>query len=180
MLFLARLDEKKGLDVLLEAFAEIRREHEDSVLMIAGSGPPAFVAELHQQAQTLGVADDIIWAGFLSGSQKSAAFSAATIYVLPSYSENFGIAAAEALGFGIPTVLSDQVAIARDAAKAGAALVVRPEPMEIALAVKQLLGNSPMREELGRNGKLFAERSYSLERISEQLVSEYRKILNLS
>jgi len=180
VLFLARLDEKKGLDVLLQAFVDIRREHGDAVLMLAGSGPGSFVAKLHQQAQRLGVADDVIWTGFLSGPLKSAVFSAATIYVLPSYSENFGIAAAEALAFGVPTVLSDQVAIAQDAAAAKAAVVVRPEPMEIARAINQLLNNLSAREELGRNGKRFAEDSYSMEHISQQLVSEYRRILNLS
>lgn len=180
ILFLARLDKKKGLDVLIRAFAEVKCEQNDAILMIAGSGAGAFVADLHRQAERLGVADDIIWTGFLSGSQKVAAFSAATIYVLPSYSENFGIAAAEALAFGVPTVLSDQVAIARDAAAANAAVVARPDAMEIAAAIRQLLKDSGRREELGRNAKLFAEGSYSMEQISAQLVSEYRKILKLS
>jgi glycosyltransferase involved in cell wall biosynthesis len=180
VLFLARLDEKKGLDLLLQAFADVRQEHGDSVLVIAGDGQQQFVERLHRQAEDLGIANDIIWTGFLSGPQKTAAFSAAQVYVLPSYSENFGIAAAEALTFGVPTVLSDQVAIAGDAAAAGASVMVRPDAMEIARAIKQLLKDPPARETLSRNGKQFAQRSFSTERVSEQLVSEYRKILNLN
>lgn len=180
VLFLARLDEKKGLDLLLQAFADVKREHGDSVLVIAGDGPRQFVERLHRQAGDLGIANDTIWTGFLSGPQKAAAFSAAQVYVLPSYSENFGIAAAEALTFGVPTVLSDQVAIAADAAAAGASIMVRPDAMEIARAIKQLLKDPSARETLGRNGKQFAQRSFSTERVSEQLVSEYRKILNLN
>jgi glycosyltransferase involved in cell wall biosynthesis len=180
VLFLARLDEKKGLDLLLQAFADVRHEHGDSVLVIAGDGQRQFVERLHRQAEDLGIANDIIWTGFLSGPQKAAAFSAAQVYVLPSYSENFGIAAAEALTFGVPTVLSDQVAIAGDAAAAGASIMVRPNATEIARAIKQLLKDPPARETLSRNGKQFAQRSFSTERVSEQLVSEYRKILNLN
>ena len=178
VLFLARLDEKKGLEVLLKAFAEVKSEHRDSVLVVAGNGQRKFVEQLHRQAEDLGIAEDIIWTGFLSGSEKVAAFSAATVYVLPSYSENFGIAAAEAMASGVPTILSDQVAIAHEAAAAEAAVVVRPESTEIARAIKELLENSSRRDELGRNGKLFAQRSFSPQRVSEQLVSEYRKILN--
>ena len=178
VLFLARLDEKKGLEVLLKAFAEVKSEHRDSVLVVAGNGQRKFVEQLHRQAEDLGIAEDIIWTGFLSGSEKVAAFSTATVYVLPSHSENFGIAAAEAMASGVPTILSDQVAIAQEAAAAEAAVVVRPESTGIARAIKELLENSSRRDELGRNGKVFAERSFSPQRVSEQLVSEYRKILN--
>jgi glycosyltransferase involved in cell wall biosynthesis len=178
VLFLARLDEKKGLDLLLRAFAELKREHADSALVIAGTGRPEFVDALHDQANSLGIADDIIWTGFLNGADKASAFSAATVFVLPSYSENFGIAAAEALAAGVPTLLSDQVAIARDAENADAAVVVCPEAAAFAAAMKQLLGNPSRREELARNAKLFARHAFSSERVSELLVSEYHKILN--
>ena len=94
--------------------------------------------------------------------------------MLPSYSENFGIAAAEALAFGIPSVLSNQVAIAREPA----AIVVSPDAGEIACGIKILLADPAKREELSRNARVFAEREFSPERISEQLVSEYRKILS--
>jgi glycosyltransferase involved in cell wall biosynthesis len=178
VLFLARLDRKKGVDVLLQSFPEIKRKHADAVLVIAGSGQQIFGDELRRQAQSLEIANEIIWPGFLSGGEKAAALAAATIYVLPSYSENFGIAAAEALAAGVPTVLSDQVAISQEAAAANAAMVVRPEPAEIARAIGELLDNSSTREELRRNAKLFAQRAFSPERVSEQLVAEYRKILN--
>lgn len=180
VLFLARLDAKKGLDLLLRAFADVKREKQDAALVVAGSGQTSFVSGLHRQANDLGIADEIVWAGFLSGPKKAAAFSAATVYVLPSYSENFGIAAAEALMAGVPSVLTDGVAIGPEARIANAAVVVRPEELEIAAAIKQLLDDPVKREELGRNGKGFARRSFSPEHISEQLVEEYRKILNLS
>ena len=177
VLFLARLDEKKGLDLLLEAFASVKRHQPDSFLVIAGDGRARFVHALHQQADRLGIAEDILWTGFLGESEKAAALSAATIYVLPSYSENFGIAAAEALASGVPTLLSDQVAIARDAANANAALVVPARVPELAAAIVQLLSDARLREELGKNAKLAAERLFSPERVSDLLVSEYRRIL---
>ena len=177
VLFLARLDEKKGLDLLLEAFASAKQEHPDSLLVIAGDGRARFVNGLHQQAERYGIAEHVLWTGFLGESEKAAAFSAATIYVLPSYSENFGIAAAEALASGVPTLLSDQVAIARDAANAKAAFVVPARVPELTRAIGQLLSDPKVREELGRNGKIAAQRLFSPARASDLLVSEYRRIL---
>ncbi|HWY51316.1 MAG TPA: glycosyltransferase [Chthoniobacterales bacterium] len=177
VLFLARLDEKKGLDLLLEAFASAKQEHPDSLLVIAGDGRARFVRGLHQQAERYGIAEHVLWTGFLGESEKAAAFSAATIYVLPSYSENFGIAAAEALASGVPTLLSDQVAIARDAANAKAAFVVPARVPELTRAIGQLLSDPKVREDLGRNAKLAAQRLFSPARVSDLLVSEYRRIL---
>ncbi len=73
--------------------------------MIAGSGDDRYVASLHQLADELKIADDVLWTGYLGPAEKSAAFAAATVFVLPSYSENFGIVAAEALAAGVPTIL---------------------------------------------------------------------------
>ena len=175
VLFLARLDEKKGLDLLLEAFASVKNP--DAHLVIAGDGRTQFVAALHQKANSLGLSENVTWTGFLNEPQKAAAFSAATIFVLPSYSENFGIAAAEALAAGVPTILSDQVAIAHDVDLAKAAVVVPTRGQDLAAAIARLLSDAKARDELGRNGKLAAQRLFSPERVSDLLVSEYRKIL---
>src|SRR5262249_51989107 len=86
VLFLSRIDQKKGLDLLLPAFAQLRPARSDVALVIAGEGHPAFVGTLRAQAQRLGIANDIYWAGLLNDDEKVEALADADLFVLPSYS----------------------------------------------------------------------------------------------
>jgi glycosyltransferase involved in cell wall biosynthesis len=105
ILFLSRIHAKKGIDLLLPAFARTRSKHPDAVLVIAGDGDRRVVEELQQQSRDLGLSSGIIWAGFLQGERKRNALADADVFVLPSYSENFGIAVVEAMGAGLPVVV---------------------------------------------------------------------------
>jgi glycosyltransferase involved in cell wall biosynthesis len=92
ILFLSRIDAKKGPDLLLPAFAHIRAHYPQVALVLAGSGDAALVARLQQQGARLGLEAEVLWTGFLSGDDKWAALADADLFVLPSYSENFGVA----------------------------------------------------------------------------------------
>ncbi len=153
ILFLSRLDQKKGLDLLLRAFADLRRKAPDAILVIAGGGRDEFIEELKAETRTLGIAEEILWTGFLTGEDKQAAFADAVMYVLPSYSENFGIAVAEAMAAGLPVVVSDQVGIHNDIVEAAAGLVVRCEVGDLTQTMLRLLNDPALRVSLGRNGK---------------------------
>lgn len=123
LLFLSRIHAKKGCDLLLEAYARVAREHADLHLMIAGPDQTGWQGELERQAAALGIADRVSWPGMLRGEQKWGAFRAADAYLLPSHQENFGIAVAEALGCGVPVLISDKVNIWREIAEAQAGFV---------------------------------------------------------
>lgn len=152
ILFLSRIDPKKGLELLLDAFGEIAAEFPTTDLVIAGDGEADYVGSLKRRSAASGVADRVQWPGFVAGEQKAAALAAATIFVLPSHSENFGIAAAEALGAAVPCVLSENVALARTARAADAALVIPCKTDQLAQAMRQLLGDAELRQRLAANG----------------------------
>ena len=135
LLFLSRLDPKKGLDLLLPAFSSVLSQNSRVVLVIAGDGDPVFVASLKQQALQLGLGDSVLWVGFLQGEEKRAALADSDLYVLPSYSENFGVAVVEAMGAGVPVVVSDQVGIHREIANVEAGLVVECNVKSLAVAL---------------------------------------------
>lgn len=124
ILFLSRLHPKKGLDLLIPAFAEVLKSYPESYLLLAGSGDDAYEATLRDLISHLGVADQVRWLGFVTGTEKLEALAAATCFVMPSYSENFGIAAVEALAAGLPTIISDQVPIHETVTQYGAGWVV--------------------------------------------------------
>src|SRR6266446_9161404 len=89
-------------------------------LVLAGSSDSAFVTGLWQEAVWLGIASDVVWTGFLAGEDKRAALADADVFVLPSYSENFGVTVVEAMGAGLPVIISDQVGIHCEVVKANA------------------------------------------------------------
>ena len=113
LLYLSRIHEIKGCDLLLEAFAKSVKRSELH-LIIAGPGEANLVAELKCMSERLGIADKVHWPGMLKNELKLSAFIQAEAFVLFSHHENFGIAVAEALSFGKPVLISDQVNIWRE------------------------------------------------------------------
>ena len=129
-------------------------------------------------ASRLGVQNQITWLGQIEGKEKSDTFAAADVYVLPSQSENFGIALAEALSFGIPCITTPGVAISRAIGDANAGLVVEPEGLAIANALQQVLGDQELRKELRANAWALVKREYSLEVMGARLLELYEGIID--
>jgi glycosyltransferase involved in cell wall biosynthesis len=123
VLFLSRIHQKKGCDVLLDAFAEVAGADEQLSLVIAGPDQRGWAALLQAQAKRLGLDRRVTWPGMVQGDMKWAAFQAAEVFCLPSHSENFGIVVAEALGCGRPVLISNKVNIWREVESDGAAFV---------------------------------------------------------
>lgn len=176
VLCLSRLDPKKNIEGLLRAFAIVRARRQDVALLIVGDGPRPYVNRLKMLAQTLDVSPYTVWLGHVEGARKAAAFAAAHIFALPSLSENFGSAAAEAMLAGLPCVLGQGVAIAKQAELAGASITVTPEPESIAKGVTELLANEPRRDCMGKRARQFARQEYSVQRMTDRLTALYRRI----
>ena len=175
VLFLSRVDPIKGLELLLNGFGKVRATHPDAALVVAGNGDVGFAARLRELARQLGIERDVIWTGFLEGQEKQAAFAAADIFVLPSYSENFGVATVEALARGLPVVVSDQVGIHSEVAEAKAGLVVGCDANEVSDAVVRMLSDDEGRREMSRNAMLLAKK-FSPEVVSEELIGVYQRV----
>jgi glycosyltransferase involved in cell wall biosynthesis len=176
VLFLSRIDSKKGLDLLLHGFAELRATRADVVLIVAGNGDEKFVARLHKQAEELGVQRDVVWAGFVQGEEKRALFAVSDVFILSSYSENFGIAVVEAMASGLPVIVSDQVGIHPDISRAGAGLVISCDAHEIQRALSQIVDSELLRESMSRNARRLA-REFSPEAVTARLLRVYEGII---
>lgn len=116
LLFMARIHEKKGCDLLIDAFASIADRDPRLDLVIAGPDQVGLQAKLQESAAALGISQRVHWPGLLQGDAKWGAYYAAEAFILPSHQENFGIAVAEALACGTPVLISDQVNIWKDIA----------------------------------------------------------------
>ena len=108
---------------------------------------------------------------------KQSALAAAEIFVLPSFSENFGIAAVEAMAAGLTVILGQGVAVAAEVAAAEAGMVVSPEPDSIAQAMRCLLLDERRRLRAGANARALAEEKFSANGMASHLISLYSRLI---
>jgi glycosyltransferase involved in cell wall biosynthesis len=171
LLFLSRIHEKKGCDLLIDAFARVARDRPDLQLVMAGPDQNGWGATLQAQAARLGIADRITWPGMLRDDLKWGAFHAADAYVLPSHQENFGIAVAEALGCGLPVLISDKINIWREIEAGGAGIVERDTIEGCERSLRRWLELSPEHRSAMRESamRLFLQR-FTVEAMARSLL----------
>jgi glycosyltransferase involved in cell wall biosynthesis len=134
---MGRLHPKKGLDILIEAFAASLAQHPEWELVIAGPDQVGQQSALQALAAQLGVAEKITWTGMIGGELKWGALAASDVFVLPSHQENFGIVVAEALACKLPVILSDKVNIWREISSHQAGLVCQDSVASTKAALRQ-------------------------------------------
>lgn len=178
VLFLSRLDYKKGLEFLIPAVAALRAERPDLRLLLVGAGDESYSARVQQLLRAHRALDWTIQTGFLSGADKLAAFAASDIFALPSRNENFGMVIVEAMQAGLPVVISDEVYIHREIAAAGAGRVCRTSVESCAGALQALLAmDVPQRAAMGERGRALANGTFSPGAASRRLLEIYREAL---
>jgi glycosyltransferase involved in cell wall biosynthesis len=178
VLFLSRLHYKKRPDLLLMALHRLVEQNYDFHLIIAGSGEAEYETELKNLAASLGITQQISFAGFVIGEDKDLLLQGSDMFVLPSFSENFGIAVAEAMAAGLPVIITPGIQIAPEVAAAEAGLVVEGEVEPLAQAIAQLLQSPNQRQQLAENGKHLVKHQYSWSAIAQQLTSVYSAIIH--
>lgn len=170
LLYLGRIHEKKGGDLLIDAFAQLAASDPALDLVMAGPEPDGFGASLRQRARSLGIDHRIHWPGMISGAVKAAAFQGAEAFVLPSHQENFGIAVAEALSHGCPVLISDQVNIFAEIRQANAGLVAPDTPEGVSRLLTAWAATPPQQRALmARNARQLFQKCFTPEAAANDL-----------
>lgn len=177
ILFLSRLHYVKRPDLLIKAIGQLSPHLPPSHLLLAGSGDPSYCRYLQSCIDTLGLRSRVTFTGFVSGSQKSLLLQGADLFVLPSFSENFGIAVAEALLAGLPVIITDGIQLSSDVQAAQAGLVIPSEIDPLRSALEKLLSSPDLRQTLGRNAQNLAKTKYHWPSITKNLIHAYQDIL---
>lgn len=177
ILYLSRLNPVKNLESLLQAWASLAARFKEWRLVIAGSGEAAYRDQLLALASSLALGDQVQWLDHVSGDQKAQLLADAAIFVLPSFSENFGLAAAEALLAGKACLLTPGVAISADASAAQAAVIAGPDSASMADALEALMTSPERRQELSIHALKYAGEELSTQRMGRRLVELYEGIL---
>jgi glycosyltransferase involved in cell wall biosynthesis len=173
-LFLSRIHEKKGVDLLIRAYADVYQSEPASptspVLVIAGPLNSDFARAMQNLAAELCPRDAVFWPGMLSGDAKWGAFHGCEAFALPSHQENFGIAVAEALACGKPVLISNQVNIWREIEAAGGGVVAADSDEGVRENFQRWrkLSDSE-KEEMGRQARVCHEKHFAVRRAAERL-----------
>ena len=176
ILFLSRVHVKKGINFLIEAAAELRSELQGYKIIVAGEGDAAYVAEMKQMISDRGLQDIVQLIGGVYGNEKWRLFQTSDFFVLPTHSENFGLAIAESLASGTPVITTVGTPWNDlNSSHAGAWIEIGTQPLVETL--RQFLALSD--EELGtmgRNGRKLIETKYSAKVMAEEMMGVYRSL----
>jgi glycosyltransferase involved in cell wall biosynthesis len=176
IVFLSRWHEKKRIEMLIEALRELRDL--DWHLVLAGAGETELTARIHSLIRKHGLETRTSFPGFVAGPEKVQLLREADLFVLPSASENFGIAAAEALAAGVPAIVSRHVALADEIESARAGWICGDDAGLLAAALREALGDPDERRRRGQGAAQLARSTFSWKSCAERLIAGYRSILS--
>ncbi|MHB8464496.1 MAG: glycosyltransferase [Acidimicrobiales bacterium] len=178
VLFLSRIDPKKGIERLLRAVAALRAARPTLMLVIVGTSElPGYEEGLRRLAGELGVTDAVMWVGGLVGADKWDAFAAADVLALPSDNENFGIVVLEALLAGTPSVISDEVYLSDHLGSAGGAAVCARDPASVAAAIARLLDQPETARAMVEAGRRLADEQFSPAAVTRETIRLYESVI---
>jgi glycosyltransferase involved in cell wall biosynthesis len=181
VLFMSRIDPKKGLNLLIPALERLLGSGLDFHFVLAGASPqsPDYEKQIIAQVKASSLSSRTTITGFVTGELKAALLQDADLFVLPSYYENFGIAVAEAMVAGTPVVISDQVHIWEEVKDAEAGWVSPCEVDALTEYLREALDSAEERQRRGANAQDYALKNYSWDAIALAMIQAYKRILSI-
>ena len=177
VLFLGRINFKKGMDILVDGFSKVHADLPNARLAIVGPDNDGYRAEVEGWVTEKGLTDAVVFIDHLGSEQVREAYVDADVFVLSSYTENFGMTVVEAMACRCPVVISDRVNIWREVNQEGAGIIVSTQSSEVAAAIRHLLTATEEAEVMGDRGRAAAESRYAWPRIVEQFVTSYQELM---
>jgi len=175
IIFLGRLNYKKGLDILLKAFSLLSQTRRDLHLLIAGNDEAGYIRKVQRWIKDYALENKVTLTGMILGQEKLNFLCGSNIFVLPSYSENFGMSVIEAMACKLPVVISNQIGIHKEISQAKAGLVINTNDKELKEALDYLLENPSLCRLMGENARKLVEEKFSLDKIVDGVVAMFKE-----
>lgn len=176
IIFLARVDPKKGLDLLATAFSQVYVQFPQAHVIVAGPDNTGFLPTAQKYFTEAGCLEAVTFTGMLTGNMKYAALAAASIYVAPSYSEGFSMSVLEGMASGLPCVITTGCNFP-EATIAQVAYVVDIDAEAIANALIKCLSNPQQAKAMGDRAREFIFANYTWEQSAQKLNKGYKTIV---
>ena len=174
VLFLSRIHPSKGLSILIDTVAALRREGCLVHLLVAGTGDQAYTDSMQVRAAAAGIAKECTWTGFVDGQLKRSLYAACDLFALPTSQENFGFVLFEALASGTAVVTTDQVDTREELARSGGALIVPQSTDAFTAAIREFVEGRRDAAAMGRAGRAWALAELATGRVAAQFEALYR------
>ena len=175
ILFLSRVHVKKGINFLVEAADVLRNELQGYKILVAGEGDADYVEAMKRMICDRGLQDIVQLIGGVYGDEKWRLFQTSDFFVLPTHSENFGLAIAESLASGTPVITTVGTPWSDlNSSEAGAWIKIGTEPLVETLRRFLSLSEDEL-ETMGRNGRKLIETKYSAHVMAEQMMEVYKE-----
>jgi glycosyltransferase involved in cell wall biosynthesis len=170
LLFLSRIHPKKGLDLLIRAWARLRQLNKDWEMVIAGPDEQDYMSVVRNLAQKLGLSDRVIFTGPVTGQTKTELFYSADLFALPSYSEGIPVSLLEAMACELP-VVATQECNCPDISPTGAGWLCSPSVGSLVESLEAALSSAEVElRQRGQRGKRLVETSYSWPKIASEIL----------
>lgn len=178
VLYLGRLNWIKGFDTLIPAFKKVIEKEPKAMLVIVGGDDKGYKKSILNLVEKNHLIKFVVFTGALTGNKKKSALSDSNLFVLPSYSESFGMAAIEAMSFEVPVIITEGVGISSIIKKAKAGIVVKKDENELSQAIISVFSDMDKSKGMGKRGKILVEQEFSQKRVAKQFLMEYQRIIN--
>lgn len=174
--FIGRLHKCKALDILILAFNKITNNLNNCYLLLAGpdDGDGNRLQKLVKEKK---LGNKVKFLGFVNSEEKKFILGASDLFWFASFGENFGCSAVEAMAAGVPVILSKDVDIWKEVIQDEAGIVVSHNPEEVAKDMLGLLVNKQRLKKMSGNALYLTKKRYSRGKVCQQMLSEYRKVV---
>lgn len=176
IVYLGRIDPRKGLDALIDAFSAVVAARSDVSLVLAGPDLAGLWPTLRDRAQRAGLGEKVSYIGFIDGPAKYQLLARAEAFALPSVSEGMSLSLLEALACGAACVISNRCNLP-EVQTQGAGRVVEPTPTAFSSALLEILGDDGLRSSMRRNAERLARETFSIGRMADEMIRLYREVL---
>ncbi|MEK7464423.1 MAG: glycosyltransferase [Patescibacteria group bacterium] len=178
ILFLSRISWKKGLDTLIPALSLIIKKEPKALLVIAGGDDEGYKKKVEELINKHGLRSSVVFTGMLLGRDLVAAYKSSSVFVLPSYSENFAMSVVEAMYFRVPVVVTKHVGVAPSVQNSVAGIVIEKNESELSESILNILQNPEKSREMGERGRLSVLKEFSAPSVADQFLAAYNKLVN--
>jgi len=175
VLFMGRLNIKKGLDLLLPGFLKVHQSVPDAMLILAGPDD-GYQKETEDFIRNNNLNGKVKLVGMLTDTDKKEALSDADLFVLPSYSEGFSIAVLEAMTSRVPALVSDRVGFGDYIKKYNAAYLTPLNADGVAEGFLKILQDSNYAQTIANNAYNMVTENFDIKVVANQLLEEYKKV----
>ncbi|PRY88363.1 glycosyltransferase [Mongoliibacter ruber] len=180
ILFLSRIHQKKGIELLIDSWKNIDEKlKKDWVIKIVGNGEKEYINSLNKKLSNFKMNDQIEILGPMFDNDKDEMFKSSDLFILPTYSENFGIVIIEAMAYGLPVITTKGTPWSElETYNAGWWVDTNIESIEKAL-VQAMTSNHSSLLKMGKNGRDLVEKKYAINNIRSKTLRLYEWTLGL-